>query len=363
MQLLGKSLATASLLIFASCSTPSIKLSAQTGDRAIASDVSIDQAAAASHLSDGVPFSISCSKSPAGARDVTLEFYASGSAGESKTEKFVSQYSSVDLLLKNTNKLAEAKSSGANRIIRSGDYQYWITPYSIRKILGQNNKPAYIEDVRYTLYGTCGELRSELTENGFYADASFKVLSVVGPYLSTEVVVNGYTGGAHPYAGRNYSSVNTDKITVSETNANTRSAKANYNVFDLANDADIAAALKGDTFLQRKLGPKLAGARTTADIHKMMVVKFNSGCDMYVPDDINSAFSQLAIFDYSKEQNRMQVRVGFSYGCEAARGNFVQLGLSLKPTASFTAQLNSELQSALDQGRKPYFMRYSGQLK
>jgi hypothetical protein len=334
-----------------------------TGNRAVASVHEIGEETARINLANGTPFSISCSKTADGKRPVSLEFTAPGlTDGTFRTDTFTSNYSQVALLLKSTNDFRKANTEANNLILVSGNSKYWKTPNSLGVVRSNLTEPAFIHDARYTLYSTCSELRSYMDENGYYGSSNFNVLSIVGPYISTQINASYYTGGAHGSAYTGFDSIDSNKIEQNPKNSNTSHANSKFSLFDIASEASITAALKSDKFLLKKIGSKLTAAKNTDEIHQLMFKKMND-CEINIPQDKKEAFNQIAIFDYNSQKNEMAVRVGFSYGCEAARGNFVQLGLLMQPNPQFMSLLNNEIASANEQGRKPFFMRYAQQLK
>jgi len=338
-----------------------------TATRTVASEAEINAEAARQNLDNGIGFDIGCSKAQGQQTKVWLNFYKATANNTPVTEKYTDSYIKIADLLQKSNSVENVIPGTKNRIIESGGYKYLVTPSAIRVLNSQNKPTAYIADIRGALKTTCA-LKTELQEYGgdygYSADESYIPLSIVGPYISIQYSTSMYTGGAHPSSYVGYESRNVTKIDVSETNKNTKVASAKYNLFEIASEADILAALKGDKYLQKKLGAgNVAAAKNTTTLHQLMVKKFENSCDISIPADKNEAFSQLAIYDYDAAKNAMTVRVGYSYGCEAARGNFTQLGLIMKPNPEFAGYLKAEVEAAAAQGRKPYFMRYSQQLK
>lgn len=291
---------------------------------------------------------------------VAMDFYNVNEGRPGVPTKYVDDYSGISLLLKDTNRLEYAKPGTKNQVIQSGTYKYWVTPYSIRYLASDEKKPVYLADVRHALKETCYTDRKNM-EGEYYAEETYTPLSAVGPYVTAQYFESMYMGGAHPSAYTSFETRDVRKVT--EKDSATIVAAEKFNLFQISSEQDILAALKGDKFLQKKVGSRLASATSTTAAHKMMHDKMSDDCDINIPASKEEAFSQLAIFDYDQKTNKMQVRVGFSYGCEAARGNFTQLGLVLRPTPEFTTMLSEELASAAAQGRKPYFMRYAQQLK
>lgn len=373
MNIRGQIASLVALCFLASCAhntnqpTSATWTPAQGTTRGVASDGEINAEKAKQNLDSGVGFGIGCSKVQGQQVSVWLDFYKTGADNAPITETYKDSYIKVADLLQMSNSVENVLPGTKNRIIDSGGYKYLVTPSAIRVLNTQNKSAAYIADIRGVLKSTCA-LKADLQEyggeNGFFADESYTPLSIVGPYISVHLSSSMYTGGAHPSSYQGYESRNVTKISVAEANKNTKVASAKYNLFEISSEADILAALKGDKYLQKKLGAgNLAATKDTTALHKLMVNKFRDSCDISIPLDKNEAFSQLAIFDYDAAKNNMTVRVGYSYGCEAARGTFTQLGLILKPTPLFASYLKAEVDSATAQGRKPYFMRYSQQLK
>lgn len=371
--------ALSSFCLLAACThSPSQKPHDQTATgqsqsviRQTASAPPLTREKAMQYLSNGVPFGITCAL-PEGSKNskldvvVGFDFYVQGENNSPATESYLGTYPQIASMLRNANSMTNLNGK-QNRIINSAGHKYWITPYSI--YYDDRNDPnrtgdngATVGTIRSDLYSTCQGWANELTASGFYIDASYVPLSIVGPYISYQYTTSSFTGGAHPNLYMAFESRNVTYTSIKD--ASTRYAEKKFNLFELSSEADILAALKKDKYLQKKVGKtKLEKAVNTSAVHQLMNEALDGDCEISIPDDKNEAFSQLAIYDYDATKNIMQVRVGYSYGCEAARGNFTQLGLALTPNENFAQHLRAEVASATEQGRKPYFMRYSKQLR
>lgn len=133
------------------------------------------------------------------------------------------------------------------------------------------------------------------------------VLSVVGPWLSTEHTWYA-EGGAHPSYG-----------TIWETRDITRSARP-VSLTDLWDDAVVLDALLADTVVQ-KARPE--GAPRPATAHALLE-ELDGGCEMDLGPRLLTSWAL-----HSVRGDQVAVRIGVTHGCEANRGAFAQLGLLL----------------------------------
>ncbi|MGZ3772067.1 MAG: hypothetical protein ACXVCY_08195 [Pseudobdellovibrionaceae bacterium] len=243
---------------------------------------------------------------------------------------------------------------GKSRILTSGQYQFVKKNFGMYMLMG-NREFAYVYDIRRSIYDSCRHLTDGVGMEDVVSNIN--VLSLVGPFLSLQEVGSGYgLGAAHPYAYQTNHAFDARTMR-NGGNKNTRVVSQQAKLLDLVTQESLITALQADRYLIKNLGKeKLAKAKTLPALIKVMG-GLNS-CDVSVPSDVDSALSQFSIFDYREQKDLVTIRLGFSYGCEASRGTYTQLGLIVKPTEMFRQYLKEELETARQEKRQPYFGRY-----
>jgi hypothetical protein len=143
------------------------------------------------------------------------------------------------------------------------------------------------------------------------AEFTYRLLSVVGPYLSFEETVYCDCGGAHPTAVKHFRTIDLAS-----------SAPAQLTTF--FPDRDILAALLADPLVTRALDgakpnslPALLNALADGTVDA-------KDCDYRFPDDL---FSSFAFYDV--QNGNASVRISLPNAAESCRGQMIQLGLSL----------------------------------
>ena len=137
---------------------------------------------------------------------------------------------------------------------------------------------------------------------GYWERVDYRMLSIVGPFISYEL--NYYhEGGAHPSYGKLYKTYNL--LTGREAR-----------LTDIYSASYILRQLKRDRVIKRAL----RGRRPRSLEYLFDMV--DGGCDMYISDDLLSAFAIHHII-----RGKVAIRIGLPHGCEAKRGNFTQLGI------------------------------------
>ncbi|MBU8897264.1 hypothetical protein KRR26_16740 [Corallococcus sp. M34] len=154
---------------------------------------------------------------------------------------------------------------------------------------------------------------------------SFEVLSVVGPWVSYEHSVSGYTGGAHPYASITYVTEDVTK------------GKDAFSLLAVFPEKDVVAALKADPFVRKHIGDAAAlkQAQTVEALLESLVpgedcVGFAYGLD---PVKRSVAFHHI-------EGNKVAVRIAFGYDNESCRGSKFVVGLLLPIPAALRPALD-----------------------
>ena len=157
------------------------------------------------------------------------------------------------------------------------------------------------------------EERWDNTENSF----SGKVLSIVGPYISFQVVSSGYSeGAAHPWHVQYYETKNI---------SNGKKVK----LTDLFEEEEVFKALLNDSVIKKALGDN-----NPKDLNELFK-QVDGKCDFYLDEDSLNSFA----FHHIKGE-MVAIRLGLKHGCEASRGNFTQLGFYLKIPESLKRSLD-----------------------
>lgn len=151
-------------------------------------------------------------------------------------------------------------------------------------------------------------------QNLCYQERAIKVLSVVGPYLSTED--GGYwncLGTAHPGAVTRFSSHHLWKPG--------QALRLN----DIFPEAQILKALLAEPLIRKTLAKaKITPLPATLSALVKQLTELNDECEYYFDDDLLERFAF-----HHVEKGQVAVRIGLSHGCEAARGRLTQLGILL----------------------------------
>jgi len=149
------------------------------------------------------------------------------------------------------------------------------------------------------------------------------MLSVVGPYVSYQADYY-YEGGAHPSYGTGFIAYNLNTDTVVQL----------QEIFD---EKDIVAALQKDKFVQKYLT-----AEKYYDYSSLQSLfdHLDGECAYYFSMDNLSHFA----FHHVKE-DMVGVRIGISYGCEAMRGNFTQIGIYLPMSRKFKKMIKKAIKN------------------
>jgi hypothetical protein len=137
----------------------------------------------------------------------------------------------------------------------------------------------------------------------YFFDENYKLLSIVGPYVSLSYSYNG-SGGVHPICGTCYETYvpgSSDRVSLA----------------DLFDEDDIQHALLADTLIQSHLTKK-----APKDLNDL-VNNLDGGCEMDL-GDILTSFAVGAI-----DSDSVTINFGITHGCELMRGNFTELTIRL----------------------------------
>lgn len=147
------------------------------------------------------------------------------------------------------------------------------------------------------------EQKWDNTENSFTG----KVLSIVGPYISYREESGGYSqGAAHSW-----------KIVFYETLNFTTGKKVK--LIDIFKKKEVFQALLNDGIIKNALNGQ--SPKNLAEL----LQQADGDCEFYLSENSLSSF----VFHHIKG-NKVAVRLGLKYGCEAMRGNFTVLGFYLQ---------------------------------
>ncbi|MBN9681198.1 hypothetical protein JYJ93_02080 [Corallococcus sp. NCSPR001] len=156
------------------------------------------------------------------------------------------------------------------------------------------------------------------------ATQSFTVLSVVGPYVSSEDSNAGYTGGAHPYASRIYATQDVTK------------GKDGFNLLEVFPEKDVLKALKADGYVRKFIGdPKAFESAKTVEA-LLQTLEADEDCVgfEYGLDNVKRS-----VAFHHVEGDKVAVRISFGYAAEMCRGNMYVVGLLLPIPASLKPAL------------------------
>lgn len=310
--------------------------------------------------------------------------YSCGWDDQTKKEQVVLSFLNNRIYTNSTflvgQRLKEAKEQLAtnpnNKVFASGNYRFIKRSFGMYMLDESNKKISYVYDLRKGIYDNCRKLNPDYPDAAYGMEAvstNIRVASLVGPFLSLHESSYGYAkNAAHPYVNVLTHAFDarftrtTDKPSQFEQeydippkgNKNTRIVDYQADLLSMVTEDSLIAALKADPFLNKKMGnKKLAKAKSLQQIVELMKENLES-CEIAMPKKVSEALSQFSVYDYREGKDLVSIRLGFSYGCEAARGTYTKLGLIVKPTEMFRKFLQQELQTAKTQNRRPYFGRY-----
>jgi hypothetical protein len=147
----------------------------------------------------------------------------------------------------------------------------------------------------------------------------YRVLSVVGPYLTLEQAEYCDCGGAHASAVKKFRTIRLDRSKVDSPQA--------ASLRDLFPPEEILKSLASDAVVRKILGSGPAPTSLDDLVENLtdQTVKVKD-CDYRFPPDLLSDF---AVYDV--KEGAVLVRLGLPAAAEVCRGQLTQLGLSLAP--------------------------------
>jgi hypothetical protein len=155
---------------------------------------------------------------------------------------------------------------------------------------------------------------------GWEASASFKVLSVVGPWVSYEHSRGGYTGGAHPYASTSYVTEDVTK------------EKGAFSLLEVFPEKDVLAALKADSFIRKYIADEAAFKKAQTVEALLQSLGAGEDCVGFEYGGLESVKQSVAF--HHVEGNKVAVRISFGYAGEVCRGQHFVVGVLLPIPAS-----------------------------
>ncbi|MCL4538480.1 MAG: hypothetical protein M1378_02590 [Bacteroidetes bacterium] len=173
----------------------------------------------------------------------------------------------------------------------------WKFEWSSKFMLAINDTTQSVD----TLFVNQTVPESDTTDYFYYED--YRVLSIVGPYVSWSCSYNG-SGGAHPIAGTYY-----------ETHAPGSSRQ--ISLTELFPEGVIERALLADTLIQAHLTKK--DPKDLADL----VDNLHGGCAM----ELQTLLTSFAV--NSIDRDSVTIDFGITHGCELMRGNFTEFTIRL----------------------------------
>jgi len=160
-------------------------------------------------------------------------------------------------------------------------------------------------------------------------DYSARILSWVGPIVSIAESGGGYCeGAAHPFSFIDWKAW---KIT--------GKTKKQISIIDIFPERLVLQVLLKDKVIQKH--------RTSTEEPTTLVeleTSLDGGCEMYF-----SGLGMHFAFHHVK-QDQVAIRLGLTYGCEAERGNFTQLGIYLPIDSMLDPTLKDALKKAKTKG-------------
>ena len=202
--------------------------------------------------------------------------------------------------------------------------RHWTAPDAdVRFEMSSADLSAHAGTARTFSLGARGErFRSELARqledaagrdtSEWSAEEELRVHSVVGTTVSLERRNDGFTGGAHPYAGVLYEAWD---VRTPETRAD---------LLALFPEADVVAALKADPFIRKHVRPGVRLEATTRVSSLVAALDGGETCVHFAEEAVRHAF----VFHHL-EAKRVAVRVSFPYAAEACRGRMFVVALLL----------------------------------
>ncbi|NOJ91911.1 hypothetical protein HMI51_02975 [Corallococcus coralloides] len=182
----------------------------------------------------------------------------------------------------------------------------------------QSRKKGFLENLR-------PDPENPRDTSDYEAAESYTVLSVVGPWVSYEKSVGGFTGGAHPYAASTYV---TDDVTKD---------RGEFSLLDVFPEKEVLKALKADGFVKQHIDDEKAFKDAKTVVALMESLNPGEDCVGFNSSGIESVNRSVAF--HHVQGDKVAVRIAFSYDNESCRGNMFVVGVLLPIPASLKPAL------------------------
>lgn len=139
------------------------------------------------------------------------------------------------------------------------------------------------------------------------------VVSVVGTFVSTYSAIHEYCSpkAAHPGHRTSFEVVDLAR------------GGQKVSLTEIFSEAELLSGLLGDPFIRESLKGREESGKTATSLEELYAQLFGE-CDFYLGESTLTSFAF-----YELKGNKVAVRIGMSHSCEAARGEFTQLGVYL----------------------------------
>jgi hypothetical protein len=208
--------------------------------------------------------------------------------------------------------IVDHKNKSVRKLYSDVDNSYYMTEYEDYTVKEVEKMIANGSDREYW------ESKTKYKQQVFN-----NMLSVVGPYVSYQTDYY-YEGGAHPSYGTGYRTYHMQTDT-------------SIQLQDIFDEKDILNALQKDEFIQKYLTAEKYYDYNTLN---SFFDHLDGECAYYFSMDNLSHFA----FHHVKG-DMVAVRIGISYGCEAMRGNFSQVGIYLPMNRKFKKMINKAIKN------------------
>lgn len=226
----------------------------------------------------------------------------------------------------------------APRTIKSGDYTYVMNWQSLSYIKKDKSIHVYdlladIQELQADAKYCAEEENREKCQKGQYPwfiSENYKLLTVVGPYVSYSAIGSNYIFDA-PYTTpwNNVSTVDVRKLA--------NDSKSNRaNLLDLVTTPSLLSALKADTALNERIEDNSIAPFKAAKTMQQLEATLNNFDEcLAFPNDGNTIYS-FVIYDYDKVKDTVSIRLALVPKAHPCEGTVTpRLGLQLKPLPEF----------------------------
>jgi hypothetical protein len=175
------------------------------------------------------------------------------------------------------------------------------------------------------------KISQQASDQPMQSERGYRILSVVGPFLSVEQEDDCDCGGAHPSSSKRFRAFDLGKSSPDHP--------ALASLTDIFPEESILAALRSDKLVAGALkdveGPAPASLPELVAAIRFKPVQVKE-CSYYFGADLLSDFAF-----YSTEGNNVAVRISLSHAAEVCRGQMTQLGILLPIPESLKAKIEA----------------------